>query len=541
MKKILFFSVLLLLVDTLWAQIAPDKYWVQFSDKNNTPYSIYYPESYLSPRALQRRANQKIVIDEYDLPVTPDYLRRLSQTGATILNVSKWLNGAIVYIDDEQVLQAVENLPFVVSTRLCYAIMQNYYDDNYPVRVEGSSLGYIPSFYGDAFNHINTINGKPLHDAGFMGEGMVIAVMDGGFIGVDTIGIFKALRNEGRLLGTRNFVDKNASVFKDSQHGTACLGLMAGYLPNEYVGTAPQASYYLFMTEDVYSENIIEEYNWVCAAEFADSLGVDVCSTSLGYVDFDNEEWTHSYADLDGATTPISRGAAIACSRGMLCVNSAGNSGQKPFPYIGAPADVKDVLTIGAVNVNGELAPFSSVGPTSDNRIKPDVLAMGWGDVVVAYNGTYYSGSGTSFSCPIVAGMVACLWQARPYATPREINDALRQTANRHETPDNKYGYGLPDFGMAMDVLPESKDIETDNLISIYPNPSSGNIHIQLKDALRVNILVSDILGQKLFLYEFNGLNNRTLENRLNVLGAGVYFVTAYTDNHLQTVKIVVN
>ena len=541
MKKILFFIVLMLWVDVSLAQIAPDKYWVQFSDKNNTPYSIDYPESYLSQRALQRRANQKISIDGYDLPVTPDYLRRLSQTGAKILNVSKWLNGAVVSIDSEQVLHAVDELPFVVSTSLCCAIVQRHYDDNDSFRGGKSGLGFIPSFYGDAFNHINTINGKPLHDAGYMGEGMVIAVMDGGFTGADTIGIFKTLRSEGRLLGTRNFVDKSASVFGDSQHGTACLGLIAGYLPNEYVGTAPQASYYLFTTEDVYSENIIEEYNWVCAAELADSLGVDVCSTSLGYVGFDNEEWTHSYADLNGSTTPISRGAAIACSRGMLCVNSAGNSGQNPFPYIGAPADVEAVLTIGAVNGNGVLAPFSSVGPTSDNRIKPDVMAMGWGDVVVAYNGTYYSGSGTSYSCPIMAGMVACLWQSRPYATPQEINNALRQTASRHETPDNMNGYGLPDFEKAMDVLPESKDVETDNLVFIYPNPSSGDIHVQLNDAVRVNIMVSDILGQRLFTYEFNGLNNKTLENRLNVLGAGVYFVTAYTDNHLQTVKIVLN
>jgi len=538
MKKILLFSVLLLLVNAVLAQIAPDKYWVQFSDKKNSPYTIHNPEPYLSQRALQRRANQHIKIDEYDLPVTSEYLSRLSQTGATILNVSKWLNGATIAVDNEEVLQAVMALPFVIATRACVSHEPRRIDKEvYDNKVVAD---YMPSFYGEAYNHIGTINGKPLHDAGFMGEGMMIAVMDGGFAGADTIRIFKSLREEGRLLGTRNFVRKDETIFKGSQHGTACLGLMAGYLPNEYVGTAPKASYYLFMTEDVDSENIIEEYNWVSAAELADSLGVDVCSTSLGYVDFDMEEWTHIYSDLDGATAPISRGATIACSRGMLCVNSAGNSGQKPFPYISAPADVEAVLTIGAVNDIGEIAPFSSIGPTFDLRVKPDIVAMGWGDRVVAYNGTYYNGSGTSYACPIIAGMTTCLWQARPYATPSEINDALRQTANMAQIPDFQYGYGLPDYVAAMNELPEKKEPESDNLITVCPNPSSGNIHILLEEALKVDIVVNDILGHKILTYEFNGLNHASLENKLNQLRAGVYIITARTENHHQTIRFVV-
>lgn len=538
MKKTSLLGLFLLVANALLAQIAPDKYWVQFADKKGTPYSIYNPEPYLSQRALQRRANQHIKIDEYDLPVTPDYLVRLSQTGATILNVSKWLNGATVAVTDEQVLQAIEELPFVVATRRCAGreVSRVIEEETLSEAVSG----HIPSFYGDAFDHINTINGKPLHDVGFMGAGMIIAVMDGGFAGADTIRIFKAMRDEGRLLGTRNFVKKGETVFKGSQHGTSCLGLMAGYLPNEYVGTAPQASYYLFLTEDVASENIIEEYNWVCAAELADSLGVDVCSTSLGYVDFDMEALTHVYSDLDGATTPVSRGAAIACSRGMLCVNSAGNSGQNAFPYIGAPADVEAVLTIGAMNNDGVIAPFSSVGPTFDQRVKPDIVAMGWGDRVVAYDGSYYNGSGTSYACPIVAGMVTCLWQSRPYATPSEINDALRQTANRAQNPDFQYGYGVPDFEAAMNKLPETKEVESDNLITISPNPSSGDIHIQLEDALRVNIVVNDILGHRVLTYEFNGLNHSSLEHKLNELRAGVYIITAYTEKHSQTIKFVV-
>ena len=536
MKKALLFLVIIFIVNALSSQVASDKYWVQFADKHNNPYSIDNPEAFLSMRALQRRVNQHIVIDEYDLPVTPEYLVRLRQTGASILNVSKWLNGATIAVDDDVVLQAVMALPFVSATRACVSHETRRIEKE--VDEDKGVADYMPSFYGDAYNHIGTINGKPLHDAGFMGDGMMIAVMDGGFAGADTIRIFKNLREEGRLLGTRNFVRKDETIFKGSQHGTACLGLMAGYLPNEYVGTAPKASYYLFMTEDVDSENIIEEYNWVSAAELADSLGVDVCSTSLGYIDFDIEEWTHVYSDLDGATTPISLGAAIACSRGMLCVNSAGNSGQKPFPYIGAPADVESVLTIGAVNDSGVIAPFSSFGPTFDQRVKPDIVAMGWGDRVVAYNGTYYNGSGTSFACPIIAGMTTCLWQSRPYSTPREIADALRKTANRAEMPDYQYGYGLPDFEAAMAVLPEIKEPESDNLITVFPNPSTGNVRVRLQEAYKVSIVMNDILGRKLITYEFNGLNNNTLEQQLNSLRAGVYFITA-SDGHSQTIKVV--
>ena len=531
MKKTLLLLAIVLIANVLQSQVAPGKYWVQFVDKQNNPYSIDYPEAYLSVRALQRRANQHIAIDEHDLPVTPDYLKSLSQAGALVLNVSKWLNGAVVEVTDTEVIQQIEQLPFVGGTRRCA-------DGNF-TKIADDGMDFVPSFYGDAFDHIGTINGKPLHDAGFMGQGMLIAVIDGGFRGADTIKVLASLRDEGRLLGTRNFVERDSTVFKGSQHGTACLGLMAGYLPNEYVGTAPKASFYLFVTEDVSSENIIEEYNWVSAAELADSLGVDVCSTSLGYVDFDDAEQTHVYEDLDGATTPVSRGAAIACSRGMLCVNSAGNSGQNPFPYIGAPADVEAVLTVGAVNGTGELAPFSSVGPTFDQRIKPDVVAMGVGDKVAAYNGTYYNGSGTSYSCPVVAGMSACLWQSRPLATPRELADALRQTANRSDMPDCSYGYGLPDFAAAMALLPETVDYESDSLIIVFPNPSTGNVRLRLLDATKVTIVVNDVLGRGLFECEFNGLNNSYLEYKLNSLGAGVYLVTASTASHSQTVKLV--
>lgn len=538
MRKTLLLLVIILIVNILKSQVAPGKYWVQFADKQNNPYSIDNPEPYLSMRSLQRRANQHIGIDEYDLPVTPNYLRALSQTGAVILNVSKWLNGAVVAVSDTTILQQIRYLPFVSGTRCCVGrdVVKQDEDDF----LSDDVRDYIPSFYGEAFDHINTINGKPLHDAGFMGGGMVIAVMDGGFNGADTIRVLRSLREEGRLLGTRNFVDGDATVFQGSQHGTACLGLMAGYLPNEYVGAAPKASYYLFVTEDVSSENIIEEYNWVSAAELADSLGVDVCSTSLGYIDFDDEELTHIYNDLDGASTPASRGAAIACSRGMLCVNSAGNSGQKPFPYVGAPADVEAVLTVGAVNSSGELAQFSSIGPTYDQRIKPDIVAMGVGDKVAACNGTFYNGSGTSYACPIVAGMTTCLWQSRPYASPRELTDALRQTASRAEMPDFKYGYGLPDYKAAMEALPEIEDLESDNLISIFPNPSVGDVRVRLQDAVKVTIVVNDIIGHRLFSCEFNGLNNSSLGYKFNSLRAGVYFVTAYTETHSQTVKVVI-
>lgn len=545
MRKFLLLIMLLGMVCFVKGQIATDFYWIQFADKANSPYTIDNPEAFLSQRALQRRANQGIAIDEYDLPVNPQYLQEVADCGAELLNPSKWLNGVTVRITDLSVLDAVAALDFVVAARNCMnypeaQMLKEKWLQNEMQMKENQSK--VLDFYGGGSVQITQLNGVCLHDSGYLGEGMVIAVLDGGFSGADTHPAFDNMREEGRLMGTREFVYGCSTVYSQSTHGTSCLSTMAAYVPNTFVGTAPKASYYLIHTEDARQENIIEEYNWVSGAEYADSLGVDVCSTSLGYVDFDLSQWNHSFEHFDGHTAPMTIGAEIAASRGMICLNSAGNDGDSwnGECTIGIPADAESILSIGAVNGDGNRANFSSVGPTYDGRIKPDVMSMGEGTFVAnGNNGGYYNGNGTSFSCPVMAGMVTCLWQANPLATAAEIRDIVRNCSDRASNPDNNYGYGIPNFELAMNMLPVHEiSTETDELVNVYPNPSNGNVCVVLKEGVQAEIRVSDYIGRQLFSYHFNGLNHTTLETRINELSAGIYFVNAQSELGNQMIKL---
>ena len=549
MKKLSFILLFLVISAFASAQIATNIYWVQFKDKDNSPYSIDNPEAFLSERALQRRANLGIAIDEYDLPVNPQYLQAVADCGAQLLNPSKWLNGVSVYTSDPNVVDAINALDCVSVVRNCpndpkaQELKERWMaNEMKPAEASRGFRGY----YGGGTTQITQINGIALHDSGYQGQDVIIAVLDGGFVGADTHPAFDNMREEGRLLGVRDFVYGSSSVYSQSSHGTSCLSTMAAYVPNTFVGTAPKASYYLLHTEDGNGENIVEEYNWVSGAEYADSLGVDVCSTSLGYIDFDMSQWDHPQSHFDGHTAPASIGAEIAVSRGMICTNSAGNEGE---PWgggsqctLGIPADVEHVLTIGAVDGDGHRAYFSSVGPTYDGRIKPDVMAMGQDTYVADGYGDYYNGSGTSFSNPVMAGAVACLRQARPYASVQEICDAVRMCSDRANNPDNRYGYGIPDLSQALELL--SVEEPTGNspahIISVYPNPSKGEVHVALNDLHKAELTVYDIMGHKLYAYSFNGLNHTTLERYLNTLSEGVYFINAVSESGSETLKLVI-
>ena len=544
MKRVTILFLLLMAVAFGYAQVAPDIYWVQFTDKNNSPYSIDNPEAFLSPRALQRRANQGIGIDEYDIPVNPQYLQAVADCGAELLNPSKWLNGVTVHTTDSEVIEAINALEFVSVVRNCpndpkaQEIKERWLANE---QRYGEFHRGMNGYYGGGATQIMQINGNALHDSGFQGEGVIVAVLDGGFIGAQNHPAFDNMREEGRLLGTRDFVYGSTSVYSQSAHGTSCLSTMAAYVPNTFVGTAPKASYYLLHTEDVETENIVEEYNWVSGAEYADSLGVDVCTTSLGYIDFDMSQWDHTQSHFDGHTAPMSIGAEIAVSRGMICLNSAGNEGQSNQCTLGIPADAEHVLTVGAVDGSGNRAQFSSVGPTYDGRIKPDVMAMGQDTFVADASGDYYNGNGTSFSTPVMAGAVTCLRQAYPYATVQEICDVVRQCSNRANNPNSLYGYGIPDFSQALEMLHVSEPAEpySGHIISVYPNPAKGAVHVMLDQGAKAELTVFDMMGCQLYTYDFNGLNHTTLENYLNNLDSGVYFINAVSDLGSQTLKIV--
>ena len=547
MRKLSFLLLFLAVAAFASAQVATDIYWVQFTDKADSPYSIDNPEAYLSPRALQRRANLGISIDEYDIPVNPQYLQAVAACGAELLNPSKWLNGVSVHVTDTSVMQAINALPFVSMVRNCPNDLKAqerkqrwFANELNPVAANRGMYGY----YGGAVTQVKQLKVNALHDMGYDGTGIVVAILDGGFYGTDTHPCFDNMREEGRLLGVRDYVYGSTTVYSQSTHGTSCLSTMAAYDPDQMVGTAPKASYYLIHTEDAGTENIIEEYNWVSGAEYADSLGVDVCSTSLGYIGFDMPQWEHPFAHFDGHTAPMTIGAEIAASRGMLCINAAANEGPGTCT-LGIPADAEHILTIGAVDADGNRASFSSVGPTYDGRIKPDVMAMGQ-DTYVASGfqdyGLYYNGSGTSFATPVLAGAVACLRQARPYASVQEICDVIRQCGDRADNPDSYYGYGVPDFSQALALLNVEEPNEgITEVISVFPNPSNGSVHVKLNAGAKADLVVFDIMGRSLYTYSFNGLNHTTLENYLNGLKAGMYFISVNSDIMVsQTVKFVV-
>jgi len=550
-QRLLFF--LIFLSGTLLAQ-TPQKYFVRFSDKGNSGYTIANPSAYLSPRALTRRANQNISIDSLDLPVTPAYANAVAATGAQILSRSKWFNGVIVIADSMQ-QTAIQNLPFVLSSdnvgQRRPGDGENKFNDTFsPVGSERrtGAMSTQSLNYGGSFDQVNMLGGVCLHNAGFRGEGLVIAVLDAGFFSVDTMIAFDTLRYYNRILGTWDFVQNNASVYEDSQHGTMVLSCMGGNLPGQLVGTAPEASYWLLRSEDANTEYIVEEYFWASAAEFADSVGADIINSSLGYTQFDNPAQNHVFAtDMDGNTCPSSVAADFAAAKGVAVVASAGNSGASPWRMIGAPADADSILTIGAVDATETIAVFSSHGFSADGDVKPNVVAMGQGSIVAAPGGTVWSGNGTSFSSPITAGLVACLWQAHPGLTNMQLLQNIEMSADRYATPDTLYGYGVPDFCAANITLGGSGGMtfsEENQLLDLGPNPFSDfirfsyfaavpqEIHVELFD-LRGRQLMHEVLEAK-----DNSLNKFTVRELETVVN-GVYLLRITTATERITRKLV--
>jgi len=448
------------------SQVAPDKYWIKFIDKNNSPYSINNPEAFLSQKAIDRRNAQGIAILENDLPVNITYIQGVAGTGATVLNVSKWYNSVTVYTTSQSVIDAINLLPYVLSVEKGNILgkpeksgkpffeNESYTENPEENLIIGPASGQSYD-YGMAFNQINMLNGIAMHNLGYDGTGMTIAILDAGFLNANTISAFDSLWNNGQILGTKDFVSPlNPDIFGSHSHGTSVLSTMGANLPGQMVGTAPKANYWLLRSEDGATEYLIEELNWVSAAEFADSAGADVINSSLGYTTFDDPAQNHTYQDMDGNTTPITNGADIAASKGMIVVNSAGNSGGSSWQYIGAPADGDSVFSIGAVTASGNYASFSSTGPTFDGRIKPNVVAQGSGSTIIsAYSGNVTTGSGTSFSSPITAGMVACLWQAHQNKRNTQIMEAIEQSASLAGNPNYQLGYGIPDYFNAHTAL----------------------------------------------------------------------------------------
>ncbi len=479
--------------------MSQNSYWIGFPDKLGSSYSADHPEKFLSERAIARRTKQNIAITPEDLPVSSQYLDSLKKTGVTIQFTLKWLNGAVVKATPDQ-LHRIEQLSIIAELKQIFDSSATS-SPTESTHLPKISKNYIErastNDYGSGNEAISMIDGTFLHSIGFTGNGMVIAVIDAGFYHANQVEELQPSFSNSRILDCKDFVSPNQNVFDDNEHGTNVLSIMAANEPNTFIGTAPMASYLLLRSENVQIEQIIEEYTWAAAAEFADSAGADIINSSLGYTTFDVEAQNHSYSELNGNTTPISRACSIAASKGILVVNSAGNEGNRDWKYIAVPADSYGILAVGAVNSNLQPTYFTSLGPSADGRVKPETAALGANIPVVDGDGTIRLSTGTSFSAPVMAGIAACLWQAFPLASAKEIREAILESASQFNAPNNSIGYGIPNMEKAYKLLLSEQTEGSCIEPLIHPNPFFNEIYITIGQPTSPTATVS--------LYSANG------------------------------------
>lgn len=516
------------------------KMWIYFSDRGPVANRLERVADHYSDRAIERRKRQNISWTASDLPVFEDYILALRADGLQVVQYSRWLNAVSVRADDAFQRWNRRNLPDFVDR--VEPVRQWSYKLGDEVVPPSKAFGSSDSDYGDALQQIEMINGLGLHAAGYRGEGMTIAVLDGGFFGAESMAVFDHVRESGRLVGAKDFVDGGDSVYVSSTHGTFVWSIMAAHQPGVMIGTAPDANYLLARTEDTGSETMVEEDNWVAGAEWADSAGADLINSSLGYTRFDGDVG-YTYEDMDGNTTIVTRGADMAASKGILVVNSNGNYAQSSWRSMGAPADGDSVFSVGAVNRDEEYASFSSVGPTYDGRIKPNVTALGEQATISTLNGGTARGNGTSFSAPVITGMTAALWGRLPEHSNWKVMKAVEASAHLAQRPNNEMGYGIPDYGLAYELLLNA----TDSLAVVrdpwnaFPNPFINELNIVLRGPVTLDAVfrLSTIHGQRISDVAFGG----DYYLRLSLppdLPAGVYLLEWWANGERQEVKKVI-
>lgn len=518
---------------------AQAKYFIGFTDKQNSTYSVDKPNEFLSARAIERRQKQGIAITTDDLPVSSTYINQVAQIATTIHYPLRWFNGVVATLTPQQ-LTAIQELSFVKSVTKVFEPTKSSTDEetDWQPLNQSDKNTFANLNYGASYTQVAMMNGHILHGNGYLGDGMVIAVLDAGFLNANTHSAFDSLRQKGRILGTRDFVNPHSDIYQEHYHGTMVLSTMGGYVDGNLIGTAPRAKYWLIRTEDAATEQIIEEYNWAAGAEFADSVGADIINSSLGYTTFDVAGQNHSYQDLNGNSAPATLAANMAASKGLVVVVSAGNDGNSTWHYISTPADSPYVLTVGAVDNNKIKADFSSFGPTADGRIKPDVCAMGKGTVLAIATGTTGTSNGTSFSSPLMAGMVACLWQAKPTLTAQQIIELIKSSSSNYSTPNNSIGFGIPDFALAS----RSDIVDLPIPIELWPNPFTSKINLNLrKPNTEVAISVFNANGQILFSKKALSNGNGLVEIELpKDWPKGIYIIslsTAETSYNVMGIK----
>ncbi|NJX14266.1 S8 family serine peptidase [Tamlana crocina] len=531
-KGLIVFSLLLFQL----VAMAQEDAWVYLIDKENIAQALANPASILSEKAIDRKNRHGIAIDERDVPVNENYISQIKAApGIAVLAKSKWMNALHVRGSQSDIENLQDNFSFVESIE--FADRNKNASKGEEVKQKRKTETVLTAFnYGKALNQIEMINGDQLHLSDYTGTGVTIAVLDGGFPNVNTMAALQRLRDAGNLKGAYDFVNRDDDVYTNTagNHGTLVLSTMAAYLEGQYVGTAPDASYYLFTTEDGTSENTVEESYWVEAAERADSLGVDVINSSLGYgKTYDNPNYAYSPSDFNGNTTFVSRGANIAFEKGLLIVNSAGNSGNNG---VGAPADSPGVLSIGAVDANGNYASFSSVGNSFQPSQKPDVVAQGQNSVVINENDAIGPANGTSFSSPILAGGIACLWQALPNKTNVELMQLIRESASQFENPDNFLGYGIPNLEVALSSALEITGLSNETPIKMFPNPATNELFFSFNKNATFYVDVFDVYGKHVLAFI---LTDSKFKVNIASLTNGVYFVNLQSSNESRTFKLI--
>jgi serine protease AprX len=528
-------TLLLFIITSFVAEAQTNQYFIFFKDKAGTPFSISEPSQFLSERSIARRQKQNIAITEEDLPVNPAYVNQVKSTGAVPFFTSRWWNGVLVEADGAMIA-SINSLPFVIGSALAAPGKKNTGGRVNSTRQKKNSNADQPVNQ----TQLQQIGLDEMHSLGFHGEGIRIAIFDSGFQGVNLSAPFSLLFSENRIRQSYNFVNNTGAVYQSDDHGTEVLSVIAANTEGVYTGGAFKAEFLLYLTEDVSSEYRIEEYNWTFAAERADSAGADVINSSLGYYDFDDASMNYQKTELDGEKAVITIAARKAIEKGILVVTSAGNEGAKPWKLVTPPADAEGILAVGSVNSLRSLSGFSSIGPTADNRIKPDVVAMGSGTSVVKASGTLGTASGTSLASPLIASLAAGALQAFPSLTSQQIYHAIINSADQASRPDNFMGYGLPHFRAIKNYLESELSEE---IVIIYPNLVTGNsIQIKLKSIIDTPLQISIFDSQgKLaeeFSHQISWLNN-PLEYDVSKLQAGLYLIRVNTGTQVTTLKFV--
>ena len=514
---------------------AQNKYLLLFKDKTNSPYSIKAPEKFLSTRAIQRRATQNIAITERDLPPNPAYIQQVRSYGAKIFYTSRWLNAALIETSYDT-LQKILKLSFVKGIEGNGDIRNARVSDEEIAKIQKEKFEILSEqSLGFSQNQLAMIGADKMQEQGYKGEGILIGVLDSGFQNADRLSFFQHLFTDKRIIDTYDFVNQEKDVYNDHNHGTNVLSCMAAYQENTICGTAPKASYVLLKTEDVTIESRIEEANWLFGAEYADSVGVDVINSSLGYSDgFTNPNQNHKLSELDGNTTLITRAADWAAATGIVVVNSAGNEGNNEWQYISAPADADSIISVGAVNSQKEYAYFSSLGYSPKGKIKPELAAQGQSTAVgLSSNSIGYS-NGTSFSSPLIAGLVAGFKQAFPNLTNMQIRDYLIRSASQYTKPDNKLGYGIPNFVTASEIAKFDETIKKSGKeLFLYPNPfdENGIRLIILKDNIGNEFEVSLIDNRGSILWQ-KTTTEKNFVIPANSLREGIYYVRVRNEQY---------